>query len=228
MKGYKAELAAGIAAYKDNVDRIVESKYFHDSYRARRFVDEQLGPVWATVLDLDDPESITNELELTDTLVRVIHFYALGVLRFRERKFKKAVFMTEFPPTGDEDRPVLRSLHKKDVARIVGRSLSAVEAALLRVGGNKAENAVLHRKRILYPMPVATGVMLDVMTQAQLSLMNFAEFDAAKDYAIDQAINQSDRSRRTTAYCRDKTETQTVPTAESGATAANDSTSVAV
>lgn len=203
MNGYKKSLSAKVEAYKANVAELEASKFYQHDGRAKHFLDVHLARVWGPVIGADEEESIVDELDMPKTLVRIVHFFARGVLRFKPGK---APPLLHFPPASDEDEYPIRSVAKRDLAKIVGCSQSTVDKSLLRIGGNMSADHVLHRKRILYSLPSATGVMVDVMTCAQMSLYALIEYQAASDYAINQQINTADRTHRTKTWCAEKRE----------------------
>lgn len=215
MKGYKKSLSAKVEAYKANVAQLEASRFYQHDGRAKYFLDVHLARVWGPVIGVDEEESIVDELDMPKTLVRIVHFFSRGVLRF---KAGKAPPLTHFPPANDEDEYPIRSVAKRDLARVVGCSQSTVDKSLLRIGGNMSEDNVLHRKRILYSLPSATGVMVDVMTCAQMSLYALFEYQAASDYAINQQLDVADRSRRTKTWCAERRDGMvSEPTAINGA-----------
>lgn len=163
------------------VGEISSSGYYRKVTRAEGWIERRLRRVWAPLVGLTtEDDLLSEELGMAPTDILIVHFFGAGILRFGSTKSAPALtaFRPIFDPVADMVRFGVRSVAKGDLAKIVGKSRSAVDASIHRLRhGNRATD-VFYAKKLAVPMFVPTGILLDLATSVQCTF-RYAEEDYA-------------------------------------------------
>lgn len=163
------------AEWKDAVDAIASRPYYRDQDRADRFFYEVVVPIWRHAIGLGDmaPKQVMQALHISPTMRLMLFFFGACVLGKGGPNEKRAPRLKSvWPPYVSNGRMVfLRAVPKSDIAKIIGKTPGAVTHAIAGLRGSKGKTgSVLFDKRLVYPAPQATGIMMDGAFDMQLSL----------------------------------------------------------
>lgn len=162
--------------------------YYADEKRAAQFFDTRIAPVWRAALHLEDrtAQQIRHDLDVTPTMCLMLHFWGVGVLRLFKAKPAPKLTGKVWPPfIKDGSMHEVHAIPKGDVARVIGKTPSAVERALRGFRGTSGRTGTqLYDAKLVYPAPFATGIMLDGSFEMQLSLPFLYKFFAYEQLGI--------------------------------------------
>lgn len=175
--------------WREQVDLIASRPYYKDQDRAEKFFFEVVTPIWRHVLGLPadmHPRQVMATLHVSPTMVLMLHFFGVAVLG---KGGQRAPRITCWPPHVANGRmSFLRAVPKKDIAAIVGKTDGSVTSAIACLRGQKGKTGtVLFDKRLVFPAPLATGIMMDGAFEMQLSLPFFQTFVYDRDHYEAQA-----------------------------------------
>ena len=201
------EAAFHAAMYADDVTRLVAGGRYQNTNAAVRFVEDQLGPIWRPVLGIDNTVRLVDHLALTGTMVGMFHFFGRGVLGYGSRRSQWPRLLhwraVVDPETGANQFP--RAVTKRDIARIIDRSPSAVTIAIAQLRGKRLAHArygVLFEKLLAHPLYVETGIMLDLATSFNHELgFHIDEYWSAQYAAQNARIRDMETNRRQAVWC---------------------------
>jgi hypothetical protein len=202
------------ARWEKQVSEAVEDGYYKNLGRAEQYVTRWLLDAWELVIDLDDAESLIKHLEMTQTMILVVHFFARGVHNHGAKRTKAPIFKTWLPvddQNGDAaTRRFLRAVPKRDIARLIGKSKSAVDDAIDAFRGKPhrktkercESHAAFTEKKLAHPLCVDTGIMLDIMTEPQTAFcFMFEDYAYAKRFAKDSQMATAPTYHQQVVHC---------------------------
>lgn len=192
-------------AYQDDVATLADSGWYKKVDRANTYMIDHVARAWRVVGDVDDsPDSIASQLDMTPTMILIVHMFGRAVFRHGIGRFK-APTLDHWPPLWDRKAEHLRfmkAIAKRDIARIIGKSISAVDEAISRFRGRGNDEPVFVRKKLAMPLYVDTGIMFNLCTSAQVVFPFMLEdYEYGKRHATDQYLAQAGTARKQSAFC---------------------------
>lgn len=178
-------------------DGVVDSEFYAKESRAVAYVNGRLAKVWRPWLGFEvDDDPLSEELDLTPTMCLMLHFFARGVLHFGAQSSKAPLLPRDRYMPFVDDSEILRrprAVCKRDICKIIRRSMSAVEDSIGRLRG-KGKYEHIYAARLAFALYVDSGIMLDILTNPQ-ALLSFEVDDYA--YAKRLAKNAQLRDAET-------------------------------
>jgi hypothetical protein len=209
--------------HEERVAALEASGRYAEIGRARKYLETRLGTSWRSVLHLDEESTIQDQLGMNDTMILMVHLFARGVLRRMVGKNMPVIVDGEYPLVWSEKRLIgARAISKRNIARIIGKSPNQVQVAIDKLRKHPSFERI-YDLRIVHPMFMTTGIMLDVMTEANLSFSFMVEeYSYAKLVAFKARIDDAIANDRQTEWCAHalKEKRSTTPTAEEAPAAA--------
>lgn len=196
------------AQYKANVAALVDDGGYKSLKEAERYCDHHLGALWRRIMAIDnDDRCLTDQLEFTPTMTLILHLFGKAVHRHGTARSKLPVLGSWLPvvdASGSLRFPC--AVPKNDIAKIIGKSRSAVDEAISRFRSKQERYESLFEKRVALAMFVETGIMLDVMTHANLSFSFMREdYEYAGQVARMARINDSRTLNQQQQWCSEAT-----------------------
>lgn len=204
----KKELLVFEARYKANIADLVDCGGYRLLKEAERYSDHHLGALWRRIVGIDNDDAcLTDQLEFTPTMTLILHLFGKAVHHHGTARSRLPVISSWLPIANDDGS--LRFPHaipKSDIARIVGKSRSAVDEAVARFRSKKERYEALFSKRVALAMFVETGIMLDVMTHANLSFSFMREdYEYAGHVARTARLNDAETIHKQQEWCSEAT-----------------------
>jgi hypothetical protein len=195
-------------AWRAQVEAIAASGFYADATRARRYIEKHIAPVWRPILCADDPAAPVDQiLRMNDTMVMMLHLFARAYHRHgigRSKTHLLECWLPLFDPFSDRIL-FLRAISKADTGLMIGRSKSAVERAIDRFRGKKVRDDFFYEKRLAWPSYIETGIMLDIATELQTSiLLTYPEYAHAHAHAKDADLADAPTNFKQRVWCAEK------------------------
>ena len=153
--------------WRAHVCSLADSGYYADDGRAHRYVTQRILPLWQEACEAPDA---AQSYRITPTLERILHLFGRGVLGHGMERGKTPRVRC-WPPArlapGSEAPTFYKVVPKKDVARIVGASTSAVREAFRRIRGRGADPG-LQGRGLCAIVSQESGIHLDGLFDRQL------------------------------------------------------------
>lgn len=223
----KMDLSELQQAHKDEVAALVACKGYAKVSRAESYIETKLGPIWRPLLDLDDETPLVEQLDFTPTMSLAVHLFAKAVHKHGTTKLP--VMMHWMPVVEGDHLRLPHAISKNDIAKIIGKSRSAVDEAIGRLRGKRERYEQLFDHRLACPLYVQTGIMLDVMTHPNLSFgFMFEDYETAHQLAEDARIRDGQTNNQQKVWCREALQTKTLPEMAKATEPSNTTTANAV
>lgn len=185
-------------------DHAVEGGFFQKESRAIAYVNERLAKVWRPWLGFNvEDDQLSEELGLTSTTCMVLHLFGRGVLHFgcertRAPEFPRDKYVPFLDENGVLRRP--RAICRRDISKLIGRSISAIDSSIAGLRG-KGKHEQIYSKRLAFALYVDSGIMLDVLTNAQ-TLLTFEvdDYTYAKRLATNCRLRDAETNWKQTQW----------------------------
>lgn len=185
----------------------------HGGYKllrhAESYCDTHLARVWRPILKVvSDDEPLFDELDFTPTMILVLHLFSKAV-HCHAAERSKLPRIGAWRPVITESGSVRfpKAISKNDIAKIIGKSRSAVDDAVGRFRSKR--NDTLFSKRLAHALFVETGIMLDVTTHANLSFSFMLEdYEYAGMVAREAQLRDAETILKQKEWCADATRTK--------------------
>lgn len=210
----RKELLVLAERYKENLSKLVKNGGYRSVPRARHYIEQHLAHLWRPRLDIDsDDDPLVDQLDFTPTMALVVHLFGKAVHHHGVER-SKLPRLTKFMPVFDAHLEKVRFPHavaKNDIARLIGKSRSAVDDAIGRLRGKSERYARLFDKRMAHPLFVETGIMLDMMTEPNLSFaFMFEDYEYAERVADDARLNDAETVHKQKLWSHEARESERV------------------
>ncbi|MFA4900953.1 MAG: hypothetical protein WC563_15650 [Brevundimonas sp.] len=172
----KADIDQYRTAWHSAVASMRADGNYANEIRADEFFLTVVAPLWQLTLNMKSVpiEKMDHALGVTMTMKLMLRLFAVAVLGRRPAKgdrSKPPRFACWPPYVTGEGVVFVESIPKGDIARIVGKTDAAVKRALDGFRGKKGKAGLaLYEKRLVFPAPFATGIILDGAFEQQMSL----------------------------------------------------------
>lgn len=190
--------------WKSQVKVMADGGYYKSQKAANVFFNERLARAWREVMRFQDDDAILEDtLGLTPTMLLMLHLFCKAYQPNRRvivPKAKAPVFEC-WPPA--PDGRTFHAVPKRDIAKIIGKSVSSVENALTRFRGKGCPEADLIKVwSLAVPIAIPSGIMLDckLSPQACFTFM-YEDYAVGKTYAQRAAIQQCETYDMQAAHC---------------------------
>lgn len=209
-------VATSKAAYLADVAALKEHGGYKKITTARQYIEKRLAHLWRPILGIEDEdEALVDQLGFSKTQTLLIHLYGRGVHRHGNER-RQIPEMHEYCMIYDvaaEARRRPRAICTNDIARIIGKSQSAVKRSIKSL----REHDVLVERRVAYPLFVDSGIMLDLMVAQQSSFgFMYEDYHFAKRVAVDARLADAPTLQKQLSWCDDATRTDGLPHDMSG------------
>jgi hypothetical protein len=190
----------------EQVEAIVASRYYADVGRAREFLARHVLPAWRAMEEAATDEEVKRKYRMTETQVLMVHLFAHGVLGVCVVDEAAPRLATWRPSRskGTGGAPLVqRVISTREIARMVGRSPSAVGRALRRFKGLEGPKA---KKGVWNVISMPAGVALDGMLSMHTRhpyMYAGHEYAEARSYARACRQHHGRFARRQTGWCVD-------------------------
>jgi len=181
------------AGWRDQIDRIVDGGYYAVERRWENYFDEHIAPEWQSRLRLPSDEELAKSLNLTKTMLGLLHLAGRGYRRHGiDRKAPK---FKCWPPhsEGKKDIRFYKAFPIADIAKLLGKSPSAVRMALSRFRGLQNDACAFRLHRLVGFPPVKSGILLDLVLLPQDGQLSFGyqyeEYRATKEWATQKGAD---------------------------------------
>lgn len=183
----------------------------HGGYKklrlAEQYTENVLSWLWRPVLGIEhDDEPLVDQLSFTPTMTLLIHLFGRAVHRHGTQRSKMPTirhWRGVYDPHAEALR-FPRAISKRDIARVIGKSTSAVDDAVGRFRGKIERHEDLYAKRVAHPLWVETGIMLDLMVEPNLSFSFMLEDYSHAAKVVEEArLNDAVTNHRQREWCRE-------------------------
>ncbi len=205
----KEELRARDVAHAADVKMLIAHGGYAQLRKATQYVENKLSALWRPILGIeDDDESLVDQLGFTPTMTLILHLFGRAVHHHGAARSKLPLICTwTHVMDRDSQRPRFPlAISKNNIAKLIGKSRSAVDEAIQRFRGKQAKYEVLFDKRIAFPMFVETGIVLDIMAHPNLSfpfMLGIDDYTHAGKLAQDASLNDADTNHKQRAWCHE-------------------------
>lgn len=190
-------------AYKAGLVPIVDSGYYADQRRADLFFVRHMEPLWLAELAKSglvlEADELYKRMGITPTMVLILHLFGRTVHRVGLGR-KPVHMISAWPPSRLKDPdefPILfEGISTPDIARLIGRSRSAVSTALRRIKGDDPDGFFALRLATVLSSHMA--ITLDGMFDSQVRFaFTYDIYQRFIDIATEARISDSTRTRQT-------------------------------
>ncbi len=211
------------AMHRADVKTLADHGGYKKLRNADQYAEKVLASMWRPVLGIEsDDEPLVDQLGFTPTMTLVLHLFGRAVHNHGMKRSNMPV-IRNWRPVYDRHSEKLRfpcAISKKDIAKIIGKSQSAVDDAVGRFRGKTDRYDVLYAKRVAHPLFVETGIMLDVMVEQNMSFSFMLEdYSYARRVAEDARLRDAETNYRQREWCSEAIQAEastSTPIADSG------------
>lgn len=189
-----------MASYRAHVSEIIGKGYYAKPWLAEQYFLQHIHPAWCGALDAYEDEDVRKLYGITPTTVMLLHVFGRGVVNVGPVRTQAPRF-TVYPPSHEQNakgEPVCyRAIPKADLAKLVGRSVSAVEEGLDRLRGKGARGDTLQSHGLCAVLSLHAGVVIDGVFGKQTA---FAFMYMVDEYEHDARVAREARTAAGATY----------------------------
>lgn len=185
-------------------ERLVASGYYASTKDADRYFVKHVEPAWQRVLETGDDTYLIDDLALTPTQRRLIHFF--GRAHAGVGCTTRTPRVTCWPPFKDREGVVrtFRAISKRDLAKILGCSASAVEEAVDRFRGKGRAGDVFYGPKLAVTIAVETGIAIDgIFSQQTRFTFMLEDYEHGDSAAHSARVANGETWERQRKYCKE-------------------------
>lgn len=172
------EIRDARAAYRKQVEEIAESGEYMNVTKASGYVNRYIADGWRDSLGIEREGAppIEKTLGMSPTMLLILRLFCHAGHRIGSNG--RGHVIRVWPPLYDRGagqwrNPPPRAIAKRDIARMIGKGMTAVEKAIATFRGKRSGMDVFYEKRLAFPAFVDTGIMLDVVRAPQDSFESY-------------------------------------------------------
>ncbi len=205
----KADLKKIEEQHKLDVRKLADHGGYKIVRHAESYCESHLAKVWRPILGIEtDDGPLFDQLKFTPTMTLILHLFGKAVHAHGAERSKLPKISAWRPViTQGSERPRFpKAISKNDIAKIVGKSRSAVDDAVGRLRRGRDAAHDLFSCRLAHALFVETGIMLDVTTHANLSFSFMLEdYEYAATVAREAQLRDAETILKQKEWCADAT-----------------------